>query len=315
VGPVVLAAAFLAGVQLMASGWVAAAAPANRPLYFDRLVTEADLEGRSADELRLMRNTIFARAGRAFDDPALRDYFSRQPWYRPAGAQPRKLSAIDQKNLAGIKLWETRAKALDGLGKLVPGFNENAAMPAAGYECGTDARHALGDKREQRRLVLEASRLSWADVPSFGDLPSSAGAKTKTVQVTCGPDIDADGSPEAVVTMRRTYEVPAGDESSVESIELSFLASRRGTKWRAVAPLGIDGSILGIEGSVSTSVWFVTLADGRRGLAVRRTVGGGGDCDCASEVTSVVTLEQGRLKPRGSFETGQPCVCQYADSD
>ena len=156
-------------MQLVASGGVdAEAAPANRPLIFDRLVTEADSHGRSADELRLMRNTIFARAGRTFDDPALRDYFSRQPWYRPAGGPPRKLSALDQKNLAGIKLWEARAKALDGLRKLVPGFDESAANPTR-YECGTDAHHALRDKREARRLVLEASRMSWADVPNFAD--------------------------------------------------------------------------------------------------------------------------------------------------
>ena len=290
------------------------AVAADRPLYVDRLMTEADLEGRSADELRLMRNTIFARAGRTFDDPVLRDYFSRQPWYRPAAGQPRKLSALDVKNLAGIKLWESRAKALDGLHKLVPRLDDSAANPTR-YECGTDARHVLRDKREQRRLVLEASRLSWADVPNFADALDSVGTKMKAVQVTCGPDIDADGFPEAVVTMRRVYEVQPGDESSVESIELIFLASRRGTKWRAVVPLGIDGSIPGVEGSIGTSVSFVTLADGRRGLAVRRIWGGGGDCACDNEVTSVATLEHGKLKPRGSFETGQPCVCEYADSD
>ena len=70
----------------------------NRPLSFERLVTDADLEGRGADELRLMRNTIFARAGRSFEDRALREYFSRQPWYRPA-ARPAKLSALDEKNV------------------------------------------------------------------------------------------------------------------------------------------------------------------------------------------------------------------------
>jgi hypothetical protein len=41
--------------------------PAATPQYVERLLTSADLEGRSLDELALMRNTIYARAGRTFN--------------------------------------------------------------------------------------------------------------------------------------------------------------------------------------------------------------------------------------------------------
>src|SRR5690242_1112822 len=47
----------------------AAAAPAPapageaRPLYYERALTAADLDGRTLRELSLMRNTIFARVG------------------------------------------------------------------------------------------------------------------------------------------------------------------------------------------------------------------------------------------------------------
>src|SRR5262249_1143932 len=97
-----LAAALLLAPPPHAAKPAPGAAAASRPLYFERVVTDADLDGRSADELRLMRNTIFARAGRTFDDPALRDYFARQPWYRPAAGAPRKLTALEQMNVAGI---------------------------------------------------------------------------------------------------------------------------------------------------------------------------------------------------------------------
>ena len=186
----------------------------NRPLSFERLVTDADLEGRGADELRLMRNTIFARAGRSFEDRALRDYFSRQPWYRPA-ARPAKLSALDEKNVAGIKLWETRAKALEGLAALVPGFEAAASRPTPD-DCGVDARHVLRKRSAERQLILEAGRLPWAEAASYGDTSlGSLGTKMKAVRVDCGPDIDADGFPEAVVTLTRLYEVPVGEERQI----------------------------------------------------------------------------------------------------
>lgn len=94
-----------------------------------------------------------------------------------------------------------------------------------------------------------------------------------------------------------------------------LVASRRGTKWRPVFPIGIDGRIPGVEGFVGTSVQFATLADGRRAIVVKRTWGGGGDCDCDTEATKVMTLQQGKLKARGTFATGRPCACQYAGAE
>lgn len=80
-----------------------------------------------------------------------------------------------------------------------------------------------------------------------------------------------------------------------------------------MAALGLDGSIPGVEGSVGTAVSFVRLAGGRPALAIRRTIGGGGDCDCPSEVTSVATLERGQLHQLGELRTGEPCDCQFSD--
>jgi len=296
----------------LAVGYESAIAATNRPLYFDRLVTDADLDGRSADELRLMRNTIFARAGRVFEDPALRDYFSKQPWYRPT-AKPRELSSTDRKNVAGIKLWERRARALDGLHKLVPGFDETRPTRAQ-PGCGADEHGVLRDKGVERQLVREAGRLSWAAVPNYGDIGfDSLPTKMKAVRIECGPDIDGDGSPEAVVTL--THQASSNEGVEYPPIDLIFLATRSGSKWRAIAPLGFGGSILGIEGSYSTSIRFVTLADGRGALAVEGGVGGGGDCDCDTEEISVAILQHGKLQTRGAFETSKPCECQYAETE
>jgi serine/threonine-protein kinase len=48
-----------------------------------RRVTEADLVGKNAVELSILRNSLFARKGRKFNNTELQNYFNRQPWYRP----------------------------------------------------------------------------------------------------------------------------------------------------------------------------------------------------------------------------------------
>lgn len=80
-----------------------------RPLYYDREITRADLEGRTLRELSLLRNTIFARAGNPFRKQWLHDYFSAQPWYRPAARMDEsKLSDLDRKNAAFIADYEAK---------------------------------------------------------------------------------------------------------------------------------------------------------------------------------------------------------------
>ena len=48
-----------------------------------RQVTEADLKNKSAWTLDIMRNEIYARRGRKFENEKLQAYFDRQSWYRP----------------------------------------------------------------------------------------------------------------------------------------------------------------------------------------------------------------------------------------
>ena len=76
--------------------------------------------------------------------------------------------------------------------------------------------------------------------------------------------------------------------------------------------LGVDGAIPGIEGSTGTAVSFVKLAAGRRALVIRRSSGGGGDCDCEYETTTVATVERGKLHALGELRTGRPCDCQFS---
>ncbi|MBD2577560.1 YARHG domain-containing protein [Oscillatoria sp. FACHB-1406] len=61
------------------------ASPADNPNYAwlsQRQVVDADLIGKTAFELDIMRNSIFARYGRKFDSPELQAYFNNQAWYK-----------------------------------------------------------------------------------------------------------------------------------------------------------------------------------------------------------------------------------------
>jgi serine/threonine-protein kinase len=77
-----------------------------------RLVTDADLEGKDGFELDIMRNSIFASHGRRFDTPGLQDYFDKQPWYKPiypAKSFPAKLlSKLEQHNVDYISKYQDR---------------------------------------------------------------------------------------------------------------------------------------------------------------------------------------------------------------
>ena len=86
-------------------GAVARDASANppRPLYYDRALTSADLDGRTLRELTLMRNTIYARAGHPFRKQWLRDYFTAQTWYKAlAKDDDSKITKIDSANVSLI---------------------------------------------------------------------------------------------------------------------------------------------------------------------------------------------------------------------
>ncbi|MHC5597690.1 MAG: protein kinase domain-containing protein [Nostoc sp.] len=77
-----------------------------------RLVTDADLDGKNGFELDIMRNSIFAVHGRRFDTAELQNYFDNQSWYRPRYSPdtfPLKLlSKLDQQNVEYINKYQDR---------------------------------------------------------------------------------------------------------------------------------------------------------------------------------------------------------------
>jgi serine/threonine protein kinase/ketosteroid isomerase-like protein len=66
-----------------------------------------DLKGLTQQQLRLLRNAVFARYGRIFDAGELQQYFQTRPWYRARrDFNERSLNSTDRANADLIKAYE-----------------------------------------------------------------------------------------------------------------------------------------------------------------------------------------------------------------
>ena len=74
----------------------------------ERKLTSIDLEGLSSDELRIMRNSIYARHGRLFKSADLRQYFNSQSWYNGYRDEvpESEMNANEKYNIQFIKSYE-----------------------------------------------------------------------------------------------------------------------------------------------------------------------------------------------------------------
>lgn len=69
-------------------------------------LTEADIRDLPKSELRILRNTIYARHGHIFKSADLRNHFSQFDWYVPTVSVVTDLSPIEQHNVALIQRFE-----------------------------------------------------------------------------------------------------------------------------------------------------------------------------------------------------------------
>jgi len=73
-------------------------------------VTDETLGSLFAEDLRVLRNEVYARHGRIFKDAKLQKYFEAQAWYKPnPDFKDDQLNAIESQNLAKIKEAEDSA--------------------------------------------------------------------------------------------------------------------------------------------------------------------------------------------------------------
>jgi hypothetical protein len=84
-------------------------APGLMYLFQTTALTDSLLRGVSLYDLRILRNEVYARHGRRFETPWLRDYFKNEPWYTPRPSFTiAELSEIEKTNIKVIQAVESR---------------------------------------------------------------------------------------------------------------------------------------------------------------------------------------------------------------
>jgi hypothetical protein len=74
-------------------------------------LTEDKLAGLSILELRILREEFYARHGKKFEEPGIRDYFNWRDWYRVGPDQKAiALSRIEQQNVELLAVFEARQR-------------------------------------------------------------------------------------------------------------------------------------------------------------------------------------------------------------
>ena len=77
-----------------------------------RRATDADLEPMDGLSLDIMRNSVFARHGRRFNNKGLQEYFDKQSWYNPKYSPEEfpssKLSDLERRNVEYIAEYQDR---------------------------------------------------------------------------------------------------------------------------------------------------------------------------------------------------------------
>lgn len=82
------------------------------PQASQRLLKESDVENMRPEELRIMRNEIYARHGYNFQLEDMQTHFANVEWYMPVVLDVKdKLTALETKNAALIKRYENYGAA------------------------------------------------------------------------------------------------------------------------------------------------------------------------------------------------------------
>lgn len=85
--------------------------PGDMGTFQEIPLTEELLRGLSLNELRLMRNEIYARRGRRFSAPWLQRYFEAQDWYQASETgRQQELTEIEKRNAATILRFENKLR-------------------------------------------------------------------------------------------------------------------------------------------------------------------------------------------------------------
>ncbi len=133
-----------------------------------RYLCRAELCGYPTEDLRLMRNSIYAAHGRRFRDEKLTEYMERKAWYRgltaPENFSEEVLSAAEKSNIALLKEMEEipadRRAALYGADYAIENFDFAPYLPLLSLNEETGLEADLGQAEDCGAYYRVPGRLS-----------------------------------------------------------------------------------------------------------------------------------------------------------
>ncbi|HVF44538.1 MAG TPA: protein kinase [Pyrinomonadaceae bacterium] len=195
-----------------------------------------DLAGLTTQQLRLLRNAVFARYGRTFEAGELQQYFQTRPWYRARrDFNERSLTKTDRANADLIKAYEE---------------NNGAPPKVDATQVSKEVAEALDAWAESTRdRNLNAHSRAYADtletfykksnVPASQVLAERARAFTRYDSMDVKIDnVDFDLDPSgrrATATFDKSWEFSADDKTSTGRVRQQLTFVKQGDRWLITA--------------------------------------------------------------------------------
>ncbi len=196
------------------------------------LVSPAEVSGLTPQQLRLLRNTVYARYGRVFRDDDLRQHFVTRPWYSPRdGYSDRLLTTNDRANADLLKAFEE---------------NDGAPPRADPEDVSNDVADAIeewADATRERKLDKHMSR--YADtLETFykrQNVPASQVRAERQDAFTRYDEMRVELSKvlvtpdptglRATATFDKTWEFDSPDKNTKGSVRQQLTLVKAGGRW------------------------------------------------------------------------------------
>ena len=212
-----------------------AKARAEEKILNGTTLDKSDIAGLSVSDLRLLRNTVYARYGRVFDSAELRQYFNNRPWYRPRrDYNDSQLTADDRANVKLLKSAEGDEQPTSSSDASAVQSEVQAAL--SGWASSLKA-HDLDEYMSHYADTLDAyyrrSNVSLADVradkaKAFTRF-SSMEVQLSNIQIT--PD---ESGTRATATFNKSWYF-IGDKPFTGTVRQALWLAKSGSRWRITA--------------------------------------------------------------------------------
>jgi serine/threonine-protein kinase len=195
-----------------------------------------DLSGLTPQQLRLLRNAVFARYGRVFEAGELQQYFQSRPWYRARrDYNDKALTAVDRANADLVKAYEETGGAPPNVDATEVSKDVAAALDAwadSTRERDLDAHsRAYADTLElfYKKTNVPASQVLAERERAFNRY-DSMDVRITNVEV----EPDASGR-RAVATFDKSWDFSASDKTSNGHVRQQLTFVKQGDRWLITA--------------------------------------------------------------------------------